>query len=163
MNDKAAIENVLGRITEALSIIGPNPQKGFLSKLIEENPALLPEFSEREISIFRHVVRTGAVTDARFRRPNGYKVLGLLILIRELHLRQYLKTLESQNVELVEIMTGTWLANIERAGGDLTKAKEKMKTLWGTSKMDSNTRDIFNQSFLIAKEQWESNTKNATA
>ncbi len=163
MNDKAAIENVLSRINELLSIVGHNPQKGFLSKLIEENPALLPEFSEREIAIFRHVVRTGSVTDARFRRPNGYKVLGLLILLRELHSGQYLKTLDSQNVKLVEIMTETWLANIELAGGDLTKAKEKMKTLWGTSKMDSNTRSIFNQAFLIAKEKWESNTKNATA
>jgi len=163
MTEKAAIENLLRRVCEALAIMGDNPQKEAITRLVDEHPDLLPEFSEKELLAFRHLVRTGAVKDTRFMPPKGYKVHGLLMHLREIQVRKYLRSVENQRLEMVEIMAGTWLKSIENANGDIAQAKEKVKALWGVSQMDSNTRSIFNQAFLIAKEKWDKNTKKETA
>jgi len=163
MTEKAAIENLLRRVCEALAIMGDNPQKEAITRLVDEHPDLLPEFSEKELLAFRHLVRTGAVKDTRFMPPKGYKVHGLLMHLREIQVRKYLKTIGEQRIELIQVVAATWLKKFEAANGDIGKAKEAMKALWGVSQMDSNTRSIFNQAFLIAKEKWETSTKNETA
>lgn len=156
---KNAIDNILHRINDVFGTVGTDTDPEWLNAFFALSPDILPEFSEREIGIFRHAVQTGILENTKYRRPNGFKIHGFLIRLRQLQLRRYYEIIEAQRAETVELMAGTWLRNIEKVNGDLPAAKERIKTLWGNTEMDSNTPSIFNQSFSIAKKQWESLTK----
>lgn len=156
---KEAIDNILRRINHVCEAIGTDTDKGMLNACFPKHQDTLPEFSEREISIFRRAVQMGIVEGEKYKPPNGFKIHGFLIRLRQLQFRRYQEIIEAQRMETVELMAGTWLRNIEKTNGDISTAKEQMKRLWGHSEMDSNTRSIFNQSFLIAKKKWETTTK----
>lgn len=156
---KNTIDNILHRINNVFEILGSDTDKDLLNAYFAKYPDTLPEFSEREIGIFRHAVQSGIIESTKYQRPNGFLIHGFLIRLRQLQLRRHHEIMEHQRAETVEIMAGTWLRNIEKSNGDLPAAKERMKALWGNTEMDSNTRSIFNQSFSIAKKQWETTTK----
>jgi hypothetical protein len=156
MIPKETINSILWRIQQVCEVVKTDTDKTKLELFFQSNPdANLPEFSEKEIAIFRRVVQTGIIVSQKYRGASGFKIVGFLIHLRALQLRRYHQTVTTQRNELIEIMAGTWLRNIEKSNGDFKAAKEKMKVLWGESEMDSNTRSLFNKSYTIAREKWE--------
>lgn len=158
-NIRASIDFLLSRIKETHRIFGAlTDQTALMGMSAHGAEVNAPEFSERDLKNIRFIVKNGVMKSAWLRPPYGYKVHGFLMELSRIQEQQREAKREKQNAELVEVILPMWLSQREKTGS-WQDAKKSVAKFWGDSEMDTNTRKIFNESYTIAKTQWEAGSR----
>ena len=156
-NNQASIDFLLKRVVSIGHRFGTLTDKTAIFCAVDLG---IPELSQNDLALFKRVVETGAVTTRFFRPPNGYDVLSFLICLRDEQDKRWNDILVGQRDELVEMLTTMWTKKISALEGDFKAAKKEVIKMWGDkTQMNESTRQIFNQSYELAKAQWESQNK----
>lgn len=107
------------------------------------------------IDWLRWCVTNNVFASTELRRPNGYKCVSFLILLRTAceHVAQadYLKWEQEHDQQIAEIIAGTWKRLIAELGEQ--GAKDKMRTLYADAIQRDETgwlKQILNNAFKIA-------------
>lgn len=84
------VEQVFGTLTDKLRISNDLPKN-------------CPEIFQEDLQVFRFMVKNGVLKEARFRPPEGYRILDFLTYLSQLQALQSPKTDATQRKELNEI------------------------------------------------------------
>lgn len=120
-----------------------------------DNYTNYPQFTDNDIKILRRLIYTGVVRDKRLRPGIGFETLSMAVMLKNMVEKAMVDQDERHEIEMVEMMAEFFRKKIAHFKGDVSKAKQHVKTIWGNYPMDGRIKRIFNQAYKLATNEKE--------